>query len=217
MANKIYISPSILSADFTRLADEIRDIETSGCDWVHLDVMDAHFVPNLTIGPPVIHWIRKTTKLTLDAHLMIEDPIRWVEDYRKAGSDMITFHMEAAKDVRATIKKIRDLGAKVGISLRPRTSVALLVPYLSEIDLVLIMTVEPGFGGQSFMPDMMDKIRTLRKNFNGYISVDGGINSKTAKTCIDAGANVLVAGTAIFGQKDRKQAIQSLLNDSAVK
>ena len=206
----LLISPSILSADFARLGEEIRDIESAGCDWVHLDIMDAHFVPNLTIGPPVIQWIRKITKLPLDAHLMIEDPIRWVDDYRKAGADMITFHVEAAADVPATIKKIRSLNAKVGMSLRPRTPVSLLQPFLSEIDLILVMTVETGFGGQSFMPEMVEKVKTLRSQFKGFISVDGGINTQTAKTCVDAGANVLVAGTAIFGQKDRRQALQSL-------
>ena len=213
MKKNILISPSILSADFSRLAEEIREIETAGCDWIHLDIMDAHFVPNLTIGPPVIQWIRKTTKLPLDAHLMIENPIRWVEDYRKAGADMITFHVEAANDVRATIKKIHDLGAKAGLSLRPKTPVSMLEPFLSEVDLILVMTVEPGFGGQSFMPEMVDKIKFLRSKFKGPISVDGGISAETALTCVSAGADVLVAGTSIFGQKNRKQALQSLRGD----
>ncbi|MSR76666.1 MAG: ribulose-phosphate 3-epimerase [Candidatus Omnitrophica bacterium] len=207
----IYISPSILSADFGRLAEEIRDIESAGCDWVHLDIMDAHFVPNLTMGPPVIKWIRKSTQLPLDAHLMIENPIRWVEDYRSAGADMITFHVEAADDVQATINKIRNLKAKVGLSLRPNTPVKLLEPFLSEVDLILVMTVEPGFGGQSFMPEMVNKVKFLRSKFKGHISVDGGITAQTAAICVDAGADVLVAGTAIFGQKDRKLAVHSLL------
>ncbi len=208
--NPLWIAPSILSCDFARVADEITCVEQGGADWVHLDIMDAHFVPNLTIGPPVISWIRKSTRLPLDTHLMIENPIRWVEDYRKAGSDFITFHYEASPDVSAVIHKIRALKAGVGISLRPRTPAEVLLPYLKELDLILIMTVEPGFGGQSFMTDMVPKIEFLRKRFSGRISVDGGINPVTAKTCIDAGADVLVAGTAIFGERDRAHAIRKL-------
>jgi ribulose-phosphate 3-epimerase len=206
----VKIAPSILSADFGRLAEEIRSIEASGCDIVHVDVMDGHFVPNLTIGPVVIRWIRKVTSLPLDVHLMIEDPIKSLADYRKAGADWITVHVEAAPDVRLALETIRQSGAKAGLSLRPGTSIEMILPFLDILDLVLIMTVEPGFGGQSFMPDMMEKVRVLRSRFQGMISVDGGVNTETAVTCRTAGADILVAGTAVFGQPDRRQAIQML-------
>lgn len=207
---KIKIAPSILSADFGRLAEEIGNVQAAGCDIVHVDVMDGHFVPNLTIGPPVIRWIRKVTTLPLDVHLMIDDPIKSVADYRKAGADWITVHVEAAPDVRLVLETIRQSGAKAGISLRPRTPLEKIFPYLELLDLVLIMTVEPGFGGQSFMPEMMEKVRDLRERFKGMISVDGGVNLETASVCKAAGADILVAGTAVFGQKDRKQAIEAL-------
>ncbi len=209
-SKKILIAPSILSADFTRLAEEIREVEKGGCDVIHVDVMDGHFVPNLTIGPPVIRWIRKTTKLPLDVHLMIDEPILYLEDYKNAGSDWLTVHVEAAREVKETLKKIKNLGAKVGLSLRPKTPLEALLPYLDLLDLVLVMTVEPGFGGQSFMPDMIEKVKGLRAQFAGLISVDGGIAQETAGVALRAGADILVAGTAIFGQKDRSQAIQTL-------
>ena len=208
--SKIQIAPSILSADFGHLADEIRSVEASGCDIIHVDVMDGHFVPNLTIGPVVIRGIRKVTKLPLDVHLMIEDPIKSIADYRKAGADWITVHVEAASDVKLALQTIRQLGAKAGISLRPGTSIDKIYPFLDLLDLVLIMTVEPGFGGQSFMPEMMDKVNQLRSRFQGLISVDGGVNAETAPICAAAGADILVAGTAVFGQQDRRQAIQIL-------
>ncbi|MBN1689091.1 MAG: ribulose-phosphate 3-epimerase [Candidatus Omnitrophica bacterium] len=207
---KIFVAPSILSADFGRLAEEIQEVEKGGCDVIHVDVMDGHFVPNLTIGPPVIRAIRRVTKLPLDVHLMIEQPGRYLDEYRKAGSDWITIHVEASSDVDADLKKIRDLGAKAGLSLRPKTSVSTLKAYLSKIDLVLIMTVEPGFGGQAFMPDMVQKIKDLRGEFPGLISVDGGIAADTVKTVIEAGVDVLVAGTGIFGERDRSAAIRKL-------
>ncbi len=210
LTTKIKIAPSILSADFGRLAEEIRSVEESGCDIIHVDVMDGHFVPNLTIGPPVIRWARKATGLPLDVHLMIEDPLKSVADYRRAGADWITVHVEAAPDVRLALETIRQSGAKAGISLRPGTALEKIFPYLDLLDLVLIMTVEPGFGGQSFMPAMMEKVRTLRGRFKGLISVDGGVNQETAPVCIGAGADILVAGTAVFGQKDRRQAIEAL-------
>ena len=209
-ARKIWVAPSILSADFSRLDREIAEVERAGCDTIHVDVMDGHFVPNLTIGPPVIHGIRKVTKLPLDVHLMIEEPLRFLEDFKKAGSDWITVHVEAAKNVGETLKEIKRLGAKAGISLKPGTSVERIEPYLGNLDLVLVMTVEPGFGGQSFMPDMIEKVRRLRPKFSGLISVDGGINFETAKMALAAGADILVAGTAIFGAKDRKRAIDDL-------
>lgn len=209
------IAPSILSADLSRLADEICDVDQAGCDWIHVDVMDGHFVPNLTIGPPVIQWIRKATRLPLDVHLMIEEPIQYLEEFRKAGSDWITVHVEASKDVAQTLKKVRSLGAKAGISLRPKTKVEAIFPYLNSVDLVLVMTVEPGFGGQKFMPEMLDKVRILRTRFSGFISVDGGINLETAPQAAHVGANVFVAGSAIFSpvggkESNRKIFIQRL-------
>ena len=207
---KIIVAPRILSADFSRLAEEIRDVEKSGCDMIHVDVMDGHFVPNLTIGPPVIRWIRQATKLPLDVHLMIEDPIHAVADYRKAGADWITIHVEATQNVSETLQSIRSTGARPGISLRPATALEKIEPFLKEVDLVLIMTVEPGFGGQTFMPEMIDKVKILRPQFSGLISVDGGINSETASLALKAGADILVAGTSIFGVKPRAAAITKL-------
>ena len=207
---KKLIAPSILSADFTRLAEEITDVDTAGSDWIHVDVMDGHFVPNLTVGPPVVQWIRKITKLPLDVHLMIEEPIKSLDQYRKAGADYITVHLEACSDVEKTLKQIRALGSKVGISVRPKTEVKSLEPYLKFVDLVLIMTVEPGFGGQNFMPEMLQKVEFLRSRFSGLISVDGGINQETGKTASKSGADVFVAGSAIFKQSDRKEFISRL-------
>lgn len=205
------IAPSLLSCDFSRLREEISEVEKGGCDLLHVDVMDGHFVPNLTIGPVVIQWIRKSTPLFLDVHLMIDEPLRYVEDFRKAGSDGITIHVEACRDVSKTLHTIRRLGAQVGISLRPTTSLETIFPFLDEVDLVLVMTVEPGFGGQKFMPEMLGRVRELRRSrFSGKIAVDGGINSETAPQAVSAGANILVAGSAIFGQKDRAKAIQGL-------
>ena len=204
------IAPSILSADFGCLSDEIRDVDQGGADWIHVDVMDGHFVPNLTIGPPIIYWIRKSTALPLDVHLMIEEPMRYLEDFRRAGSDSITVHVEACRDVRKTLSAIRALGAKVGISLRPKTKLEAIEPYLKLVDLVLIMTVEPGFGGQDFMPEIMGKVWSLRSRFSGFISVDGGINLKTAALSAQAGADVFVSGSAIFKTKDRKTTIAQI-------
>ncbi len=204
------IAPSLLSCDFSRLQSEIEEVEKAGCDWLHLDVMDGHFVPNLTIGPVIIRSIRKCTRLPLDVHLMIEEPIRYVEDFRKAGSDSLTVHVEACKEAPKTLEAVRLAGAKVGMSLRPKTPVETLFPFLDQLDLILVMTVEPGFGGQKFMPEMLQKVRTLRPRFRGRISVDGGIDTETARQAIDAGADVLVAGTSIFGQKDRAKAIKEL-------
>jgi len=204
------IAPSLLSCDFSRLNEEIKDVEKGGCDWLHVDVMDGHFVPNLTVGPVVVGWIRKCTRLPLDVHLMIDEPSRYLEAFRKAGSDRITVHVEACREVPKTLESIRGLGAEAGISLRPKTPVESIYPYLDRLDLVLVMTVEPGFGGQRFMPGMLEKVRQLRRRFKGKISVDGGIDAQTAPEAIRAGADVLVSGTAIFGQKDRAQAIQNL-------
>ncbi len=204
---KILIAPSLLSADFSRLADEIREVEKAGCDLLHVDVMDGHFVPNLTIGPLVVKAVRKVTKLPLDVHLMIENPVRFIAEFKKAGADWITIHIEAEKEARKTLREIRNLGAKAGISVRPGTPIQEIYPFLDDLDLVLVMSVEPGFAGQAFMPEMMGKLRLLRPHFSKLISVDGGVDPQTAPQALDAGADVLVAGSAIFGQKDRGQAV----------
>lgn len=204
---KIMIAPSLLSADFSRLAEEIRDVERAGCDALHIDVMDGHFVPNLTIGPLVVSAVRKVTKLPLDVHLMINLPSRYIAEFRKAGADWITVHVEAEKDVPSVLRTIKASGAKAGISLRPKTAVETLFPYLPELDLVLVMSVEPGFGGQSFMPEMMGKVKVLRRKFQGLISVDGGIGAGNALQALEAGADILVAGSAVFGKADRAKAI----------
>ncbi len=206
----ILIAPSLLSCDFSRLKEEIAEVEKGGSDWLHVDVMDGHFVPNLTIGPVVVQWIKRASRLPLDVHLMIDEPARYLESFRKAGSDSLTVHVEACQDVPKTLQAIRTLGAKAGISLRPKTGVEKIFPYLDQIDLVLVMTVEPGFGGQRFMPEMLEKVKALRPRFQGKISVDGGIDPATAPQAVAAGADVLVAGTAIFGQKDRAKAITGL-------
>ncbi|MBI4372802.1 MAG: ribulose-phosphate 3-epimerase, partial [Candidatus Omnitrophica bacterium] len=198
MSRKKIIAPSILSADFSKLGDEISEVDQGGCDVIHVDVMDGHFVPNLTIGPPVIRWIRKATKLPLDVHLMIEEPAKSLKEFRSAGSDWMTIHVEACRDVGRTLAQIRSLGAKAGISLRPKTDISAIEPYLNSIDLILVMTVEPGFGGQAFMPEMLIKVRNLRKRFSGLISVDGGINLETGRQAAQEGADVFVAGSAIF-------------------
>ena len=210
MTKKILVAPSILSADFSKIGQEIADVEKGGCDVIHVDVMDGHFVPNLTIGPTVIKWIRKTTKLPLDVHLMIEEPMRYIADFRKAGSDWITIHVEATQKVAETLEAVKKSGAKTGLSLRPKTPLAAILPYLKNLDLILIMTVEPGFGGQLFMPEQLEKVKALRPQFSGILSVDGGINAQTAKAALAAGADLLVAGTAIFGEKNRGEAIQAL-------
>lgn len=208
--NKFMIAPSLLSADFSRLAEEIRDVEQAGCDALHIDVMDGHFVPNLTIGPFVVAAAHRVTELPLDVHLMIDAPSRYIPEFLKAGADWITVHVEAEKDIRVALKMIRDAGAKAGLSLRPKTPVETIFPYLPELDLVLVMSVEPGFGGQAFMPDMMAKVRALRPKFQGLISVDGGIGAGNAVQALEAGADILVAGSSIFGKSDRAQAIREI-------
>lgn len=210
--NRKMVAPSILSADFANLEKEIRAVAEAGADWIHVDVMDGHFVPNLTIGIPVVKSLKKVSPIPLDVHLMIEEPERYVEGFIKAGSDYLTIHVEAAKDPVSVLKRIRELGAKAGITLRPGTSVDTVLPLLSLADLVLVMTVEPGFGGQSFMYDQIAKISRLRqeirsKNLSCLIEVDGGINDETAKLCHEA--DVFVAGSYIFG-RDYKTAIASL-------
>tara|TARA_B100000941_G_scaffold214936_1_gene158083 strand:+ start:787 stop:1446 length:660 start_codon:yes stop_codon:yes gene_type:complete len=204
---KIKISPSILSADFSQLANEIRRLEDGGADLIHVDVMDGHFVPNLTIGPPVIKSLRKYTTLPFDVHLMISPVHKYIKDYANAGSDIITFHPEATDNLDETINHIKELKKKVGISLNPDSPLELIRDKLSEIDLVLVMSVFPGFGGQEFMPEIIPKISELKKikdnlKLNFDIEVDGGINFKNAKSVINAGANILVSGTTIFKENN---------------
>ena len=199
----IKISPSILSADFSQLGNEIKRLEEGGADMIHVDVMDGHFVPNLTIGPPVIKSLRQYTKLPFDVHLMIAPVQKYIQDYADAGADIITIHPEATENLKVSIDHIKGLKKKVGVSLNPETKIDLVVNHLSEIDLILIMSVHPGFGGQKFMPEVLDKIKDLKKikdqkKLDFDIEIDGGINFDNNKLAIEAGANILVSGTTIF-------------------
>ena len=203
----IQISPSILSADFSQLGNEIKRLEEGGADMIHVDVMDGHFVPNLTIGPPVIKALRKQCSLKFDVHLMISPVHKYIDDYADAGADIITIHPEATKNLEASILKIKRLNKKVGVSLNPDSKINLIFNFLDKIDLVLIMSVNPGFGGQKFMPEVLDKIRELKniqneRNINFDIEIDGGINFDNCKMAINAGANILVSGTTVFKSND---------------
>ena len=200
---KIKISPSILSADFSQLGNEIKRLEEGGADMIHVDVMDGHFVPNLTIGPPVIKALKKNCSIQFDVHLMISPVHKYIEAYSDAGADIITIHPEATEDLSASISKIKELKKKVGVSLNPETKINVIKDYLNQIDLVLVMSVNPGFGGQKFMPEVLDKIRELKKiqkdkGIDFDIEIDGGINFKNSKVAIEAGANILVSGTTVF-------------------
>ena len=203
----IQISPSILSADFSQLGTEIKRLEEGGADMIHVDVMDGHFVPNLTIGPPVIKALRKHCSLKFDVHLMISPVHKYIEAYADAGADIITIHPEATQNLGESIKTIKDLKKKVGVSLNPESKIELITEFLDQVDLVLIMSVNPGFGGQKFMPEVLDKIKQLKKiqqdkDLNFDIEIDGGINFENCKIAIDAGANILVSGTTVFKSND---------------
>ena len=207
MSSLIKISPSILSADFSRLGEEIVALEKAGADYIHIDVMDGHFVPNITIGPEVIKRLRPITKLTFDVHLMIAPVDNFIKDFADAGADIITFHPEATKNVSETINLIKKLGKKVGISLKPKSQIDLINEHLNEIDLILIMSVEPGFGGQKFMPEVLNKIKILRNTINKRklkidIEIDGGINFNNSKKVKEFGANILVSGSTVFKEHD---------------
>ena len=217
MSSLIKISPSILSADFSRLGEEIVALEKAGADYIHIDVMDGHFVPNITIGPEVIKRLRPITKLTFDVHLMIAPVDNFVKDFAEAGADIITFHPEATRDLLKTIRLIKSFGKKVGVSLKPESQISLIESCLEQIDLILIMSVNPGFGGQKFIPEVLDKMKTLKniineKKLNVDIEIDGGINFVNSKKVKDYGANILVSGSTIFKENngDLKKNIQLL-------
>ncbi|MGA9523227.1 MAG: ribulose-phosphate 3-epimerase [Myxococcaceae bacterium] len=209
------IAPSILSCDFGRLAEEVKAVEAAGADWIHVDVMDGRFVPNITLGPVIVEAVRRATKLPVDVHLMIVEPEKYIEAFAKAGADVLTVHVEASPHLHRTLQQIRQAGAKPSVVLNPGTPVSSIEEVLGDVDMVLVMSVNPGFGGQKFIPGAVDKIRRLRKLIDERglkvdIEVDGGINATTAREVVAAGANVLVAGNAVYGAKDYAEAIRAI-------
>ena len=211
----IKVSPSILSCDYSKMGEEFERMKNCGADWLHIDVMDGHFVPNITLGAPIVKCLRKSSDLVFDVHLMISDPKKYIPSFVEAGADIITFHIESDSPVEETVDLIRSLGCKAALAVKPGTPVEEVFPFLEKLSMVLVMTVEPGFGGQSFMGDMMDKVKAIRAEINRRgldtdVQVDGGISEKNAELVGESGANVLVAGSAIFGSKDPKATIESL-------
>ncbi len=207
----IKISPSILSCDFSKLGQDVQKAELGGAEYLHIDVMDGVFVPNISFGAPIQKAIRKQSKMVFDTHLMIIDPIRYIDDFIKAGSDIITIHLESCDNVSEVFDKIHSYGIKTGLSIKPNTPVEAIAPYMDKVDMLLIMSVEPGFGGQSFIPSSLDKIREARKLYPSLdIEVDGGINADNINDVVKAGANIIVAGSAVFGKEDVKDAISVL-------
>ncbi|MCS6798198.1 MAG: ribulose-phosphate 3-epimerase [Myxococcota bacterium] len=211
----VRIAPSVLSADFARLGEEVREVQAAGADWIHVDVMDGRFVPNLTVGPPVVAALRRATTLPLDVHLMIVEPERWIESFVRAGADVISVHVEASPHLHRTVAEIRRAGARAGVVLNPHSSEESVRYVLPDVDLVLVMSVDPGFGGQAFLPSVLPKVTRLREWIDAQgldvaLEIDGGIDTRTAAQALEAGADVLVAGSAVFGADDRSRAIAAL-------